>query len=241
MKHKRTMVIFLFLLVFVGEKELVRKEIIKSSHAHSIDQSDGQVLTSFDNSATTNWKTRLVNYDHKLDRDYRPKLKKIDKNHMVDERVYIDLMKMMEDAEKEGLNLIICSSYRDYDRQEALHENKIKRCMEDGLSKDEAIKEARLWVAEAGSSEHQLGLALDIVSKDYQELDEKQEDTEEQKWLMKNSYMYGFILRYPNDKSRITKIGYEPWHYRYVGRDLASYLTKNKLTLEEYMEEKSEL
>ena len=74
--------------------------------------------------------------------------------------------------------------------------------------------EAARWVAKPGTSEHQTGLALDIVAAGYQILDEEQEDTAEQKWLMENSWKYGFILRYPSEKSDITGIGYEPWHYR---------------------------
>lgn len=75
---------------------------------------------------------------------------------------------------------------------------------------------------QAGTSEHQTGLALDIVAAGYQILDEEQEDTAEQKWLMENSWKYGFILRYPSEKSDITGIGYEPWHYRYVGKAAAA-------------------
>jgi len=76
---------------------------------------------------------------------------------------------------------------------------------------------------------------LDIVATSYQMLDEKQEETAEQKWLMKNSYKYGFILRYPKDKSEITGISYEPWHYRYVGKEAAAEITKKGIALEEYL------
>mgnify|MGYP000827952842 CR=1 FL=1 len=72
------------------------------------------------------------------------------------------------------------------------------------------------------------------MAASYQLLDEGQEDTAEQKWLMENSWKYGFILRYPSEKSAITGIGYEPWHYRYVGVDAATFIYENDLTFEEY-------
>ena len=84
-------------------------------------------------------------------------------------------------------------------------------------------------------SEHQTGLALDIVAAGYQILDEEQEDTAEQKWLMENSWKYGFILRYPSEKSDITGIGYEPWHYRYVGKAAAADIYRTGVCLEEYL------
>ena len=91
-------------------------------------------------------------------------------------------------------------------------------------------------MARPGTSEHQLGLALDIVDLDYQQLDTRQEETPEQKWLMENSWKYGFILRYPTDKSNITGIIYEPWHYRYVGKEAAKVIHEKGICLEEYLE-----
>ena len=93
----------------------------------------------------------------------------------------------------------------------------------------------RQYVALPGCSEHQTGLALDIVAAGYQILDEEQEDTAEQKWLMENSWKYGFILRYPSEKSDITGIGYEPWHYRYVGKAAAADIYRTGVCLEEYL------
>jgi len=92
-------------------------------------------------------------------------------------------------------------------------------------------------VALPGTSEHQTGLAVDIVDAGYQSLDEKQERTAVQQWLMKNSWRYGFILRYPNHKSDITGIYYEPWHYRYVGKEAAKEIYEKDICLEEYIKE----
>ena len=106
---------------------------------------------------------------------------------------------------------------------------------EEGLPEEEATEEAGTVVAVPGTSEHQIGLALDIVSSEYMNLDEKQMETEDQQWLMENSWKYGFILRYPLDKSDITGIIFEPWHYRYVGKKAAKEIYEQDITLEEYL------
>ena len=129
----------------------------------------------------------------------------------------------------------ICSSYRTQAKQTYLYNNKITRLRNAGYSKAAALEEAGRWVARPGTSEHQLGLALDIVSSSYQALTKKQEKTAEQKWLMEHCWEYGFILRYPSDKSEITGIGYEPWHYRYVGREVALDVRESGLCFEEYL------
>ena len=86
-----------------------------------------------------------------------------------------------------------------------------------------------------GTSEHQLGLAVDIVDMGYQQLDIEQENTPVQRWLIENSWKYGFVLRYPTEKSEITGIIYEPWHYRYVGKAAAKEMYRKNLCLEEYL------
>lgn len=91
-------------------------------------------------------------------------------------------------------------------------------------------------VAVPGTSEHQTGLAMDIVDVNNQRLDESQESTAVQKWLIEHSLEYGFILRYPTGKSEITGIIYEPWHYRYVGREDAEQIHTLDVCLEEYLE-----
>lgn len=101
---------------------------------------------------------------------------------------------------------------------------------------EDAKLEAGKIVAVPGTSEHQLGLAVDIVDKYNQVLDENQENTAVQKWLMENCWKYGFILRYPNDKSSITGIMYEPWHYRYVGDAAAKEIYQQGICLEEYLD-----
>ena len=153
----------------------------------------------------------------------------------VDSRVYPDLMAMLEAARAQGLSPVVCSSYRTQELQEALYADKIRRLVNQGYTQTEAEAEAGRWVAVPGTSEHQAGLALDIVAQSYPQLDEAQENTPEQQWLMANAHLYGFILRYPEEKSHLTGIGYEPWHYRYVGREAAEAIYGREICLEEYL------
>ncbi|WP_296875504.1 M15 family metallopeptidase [Thomasclavelia sp.] len=177
----------------------------------------------------------LVNYENEVPENWQVNLIAINNNQLVDKRVYDDLMAMLQDGKRAGLELLICSSYRSNEKQMQLYQEKVNEYLNQGYLKDEAENKAAFWVARPGTSEHQLGLAIDIVSKDNQRLDPSQESTVEQQWLMANSYKYGFILRYPTDKSDITKIGYEPWHYRYVGKNHARKIKELDVCLEEYL------
>lgn len=103
-----------------------------------------------------------------------------------------------------------------------------------GYTRNGAEAQAARWVARPGASEHQTGLAVDIVDASYQALDRGQEDTAVQRWLMAHCAEYGFILRYPTGKVERTGVNYEPWHYRYVGVDAARKIMKDGLCLEEY-------
>jgi len=146
------------------------------------------------------------------------------------------LLEMLQACRKAGLQPYIASAYRTHGDQIWLHNNKIQRLIAEGYSEEEAKVLAGTVVAVPGTSEHELGLAFDLVDDSYRNLDEAQENTPVQKWLMENSWKYGFILRYPNDKSEITGIIYEPWHYRYLGKDLAKEVFESGLCLEEYLE-----
>lgn len=182
------------------------------------------------------WNLILINPWNPLPEDFSVNLTELRNGHYIDERAYPDLQAMMDAARAEGLSPIICSSYRTITKQEDLYENKVSYYLSQDYSLEESETEAAKWVARPGTSEHHTGLALDIVSLNYQLLDEEQENTPEQQWLMHNSYKYGFILRYPNDKSKITGIHYEPWHYRYVGKEIAKEIYEQGICLEEYLE-----
>ena len=164
------------------------------------------------------------------------KLTELANGQAIDTRAYPDLQQMMDDCRAAGLSPIICSSYRSVEKQEQLYENKISRLMAEGYSYERAKEEAGKVVAIPGTSEHQTALALDIVDATNQNLDETQESTAVQKWLIEHSWEYGFVLRYPNGKSDITGIIYEQWHYRYVGRKAAREMKERDMCLEEYLE-----
>lgn len=180
----------------------------------------------------------LVNYENTIPENWKVNLVRLNNGQSVDRRIYKDLMDMLQAAKKEGLNPLICSSYRTYEKQEDLYQNKVKKYLNQGYSKAEAFDKAAFWVARPQTSEHQLGLAVDIVSLKNQRLDHQQENTAEQHWLIQNSWKYGFILRYPTNKNNITKVGYEPWHYRYVGKVHAKKIKELGVCLEEYIENK---
>lgn len=183
------------------------------------------------------WKLLLVNADHPLTAEPDISLTELRNDQAIDSRAYPDLQEMMDAARADGLDPVICSSYRTWKEQTALYEQKVSEFAAAGYSRIDAEKAAGQWVAVPGTSEHQLGLALDIVSAGYQHLDEDQERTAEQRWLMENCWRYGFILRYPPSRSEITGIAYEPWHYRYVGRKAAREIYERGICLEEYLEE----
>lgn len=199
----------------------------------------GTELKLAEESEKNQWYLKLVNADNPMTEADVPEVTEetVDtEGYQVDTRIVDALAKMFEDARAEGLNPMICSAFRAWDTQVSLYENKISRVMEEeGIPEEEAAVEAATVVAKPGTSEHQIGLALDIVSHDYQELDDAQMNTPEQKWLMENSWKYGFILRYPVNKSEITGVIFEPWHYRYVGEKAAKEITEQDITLEEYL------
>ena len=180
------------------------------------------------------WNILLVNKQHPIPDDYEFTLGTISGNMKCDERMITPLFDMLRAAKDDGVNLIVCSPYRDMDRQTMLFSNKIKRYMEGGMSYMDAYTTASQAVTVPGSSEHQIGLAVDIITTGYTLLDEGFGDTAAGKWLAENSSRYGFILRYPAGKEEITSIEYEPWHFRYVGTDAASVIADNGLCLEEF-------
>ena len=184
---------------------------------------------------TDSWNLLLVNPWNPLPEDYTFTRKELSNGHAVDERCYPDLQTMMDACRADGLSPLICSSYRSREKQESLFQNKVERLVSQGMSREEATVEAGKTVAVPGTSEHQLGLAVDIVDVNNQLLDSSQESTAVQQWLIAHSWEYGFILRYPNDKSEITGIIYEPWHYRYVGKDAAKGIHEAGVCLEEYL------
>lgn len=186
------------------------------------------------------WRLLLVNKQNSIPDDYEVTLGSIQtmKGTMqCDERIIEDLLLMQQAAKEEGISLEICSPHRDFEYQQMLFNRKIRKYLNLGMSYMEAYQLASQAVMVPGASEHQLGLALDIVTKSYTILDEGFADTPAGKWLAENSCKYGFIVRYPKGKEYITGVEYEPWHFRYVGVDAAMIMTEEGITLEEFWEE----
>ena len=177
-----------------------------------------------------------VNKTNPIPEGYEPDLVIIEKDLRCDRTALEPVRKMLDDAKEEGVDLVISSAYRDKERQEDIFDKKLRQNMLYGYSYAEAYKKTATENSIPGSSEHELGLAFDIVSEDHEKMDEGFADTDAGKWLDKNCYKYGFIIRYPKGKEDITGFIYEPWHIRYVGDEAAKTIFKEQITLEEYLE-----
>lgn len=182
------------------------------------------------------WNILLINKEHPIPEDYEFTLGTIKGSMRCDERIIEPLTQMFAAAKEDGVNLIVCSPYRDMARQEYLFDRKVKTFIRTGMSYVDAYKKASITVTVPGASEHQIGLAVDIISDTYSALDIGFADTSAGQWLAEHSWEYGFILRYPLGKEDITGIQYEPWHFRYVGVDAAKIITEDEITLEEFVE-----
>ena len=184
----------------------------------------------------------LVNVHHPLEDDFDVTTREIKgTGRLFDVRAADRLEKMLDDAARAGYPMYLVSTYRTIDYQKGLYNNKVKEYLNMGYDQRTAESEAAKWVAIPGTSEHNLGLAADIVSSiwynSHSDLTQDFEETEHFKWLYENCADYGFILRFPKGKESITEIVYEPWHYRYVGQEVAHYIMENDLTLEEFWED----
>lgn len=183
---------------------------------------------------SSDWRLVLINKQHPIPVDYDFTLGTFTSGMRCDERVIEDLLLMMQAAKKDGVNLMVRSPYRTSDHQESNFNGRIKDYMRQGLSYMEAYKVTSQVITVPGCSEHEIGLALDITSDTYQPLKQGFAETAGGQWLADHSYEYGFVLRYPEGKEYITSIEYEPWHFRYVGREAASVMKEENLCLEEF-------
>lgn len=182
-----------------------------------------------------NWELVLINPRYPLDQGYNPDLVEIAPDRFVDARIVEDTKQMLSDADGAGLSLYVLSAHRSYDDQKKVFSDTMQELINQGISNFDAYEETKKSVAIPGHSEHASGLAMDITSQNYQELNDTQANTPEFQWLSVNCWKYGFILRYPQDRSNITGITYEPWHYRYVGKTAAKEITEKGITFEEYL------
>ena len=171
------------------------------------------------------WNLALVNRDSGLPEGYRFTLTHSRDGVKVDRRIAAELERMLDAAEAQGFEVHLNAGYRTSDEQRTLFDEKTATFQSTGYDEQTARALAAQWVSPPGTSEHELGLAVDIGTETLALYD----------WLAAESWRYGFIQRYPPDKTALTGVSHEPWHYRYVGVEAARYIMDNDLCLEEYL------
>lgn len=172
----------------------------------------------------SSWEYRLVNAEHSIG-EYAPVLADVEEQKL-DQRIAEPMKEFIAAARDQGLSVFLSSGYRSYYEQEYLFNRKAQQY---------GVDEAAKIVSRPGTSEHQTGLACDITDQYYEVKTESLEETALYQWMSKHCYEYGFIVRYPKDKEEITGIIYEPWHFRYVGKEAAKYMYDHNLCLEEFV------
>lgn len=190
--------------------------------------------------ADNKWAMFLVNKQNPLPKNYDDMIEtelvyEGDKNGYVDKRAAKYAKDMFAAALEDGIDLWVVSSYRTIDYQQQNFDRSVQQRMDNGMTYDDAYADTLREVAMPGESEHNAGLAMDIMSIEYTSMDDAGfENTKAFAWLDEHAAEYGFILRYPKDKEDITEIIYEPWHYRFVGIYYANEIKESGLCLEEY-------
>ena len=181
------------------------------------------------------WNLILVNKDNPVPDDYTVSLTDLSNGKQVDTRIYPALQKMFDDARDSGIDLFVREGYRTREDQQSIMDNRIQEYEAQGYTAEEAEDMAKQYVAIPGTSEHELGISVDINANS-----NISSDDVVYSWLNENAYKYGFIKRYPEDKIDITGINNEPWHYRFVGQEAAKEMKDLGYCLEEYIDYKSQ-
>ena len=196
-----------------------------------------------DENIDNKWAMFLVNKNNPLPQDYDSRIDtrvvfESWREYYLDVRAADYLEDMIAAAKEDGIDLLVVSAYRTIEYQQQNFDKSVQDRIDGGMTEEEAYADTLAEVALPGESEHNAGLALDIMVEEYQNMDDDGfEDTEAFAWLDKHAAEYGFILRYPKGKQEITGIIYEPWHYRFVGLYYANEIKKSGLCLEEYYEQ----
>ena len=211
---KAVVMVYLLLILF----QLIADAYSKLSVTHNISLSE-------------EWNLIVVNRWNVLPEDYSVELTELSNGQKIDSRIYPYLQEMFDAARAEGIYPIVREGYRTAEEQQQILDEKIQIYINQGYSQSRAERTAKEWVALPGTSEHQLGIAVDINADK-----SKCSNEEVYTWLAENAYKYGFVLRYPMGKQEITGTSYEPWHYRYVGEEAALEIYEQGICLEEYYE-----
>ena len=179
----------------------------------------------------------LANAENPLPQDWSIQTEEVQNGYEMDKRAAPAMREMIQAAKEDGVELMLCSAYRSVEKQQQLFDRSQQAYMAQGMSEEEAYAKTATETAIPGTSEHQTGLAADIVTPTYQMLDAGFADTPAGQWLSEHAAEYGFVLRYPQDKQEVTGIIYEPWHYRFVGKTHAKLMKESGLCLEEYLQQ----
>ena len=182
------------------------------------------------------WALVLVNKEHPLPDGYTPQVTEVENDQSTDIRCADSLAQMLADCRAAGYNPLAISGYRTHETQELYFNNTVQMYVNQGMDEASAEAEAATSVAVPGTSEHELGLSVDIGTTANTDINSSQDNDPTQLWLQDNCWKYGYILRYPPEKSDITGIIYESWHYRYVVTTAAKVIHDENLCLEEYLQ-----
>ena len=210
-------IVVVYLLVILYQ--LIGNDYSRLSNTHKIPVSE-------------EWNLIVVNRWNELPEDYSVELTELSNGQKVDSRIYPYLQEMFDAARAEDVYPVVREGYRTAEEQQEILDDKIQSYINQGYSQVKAERTAKEWVALPGTSEHQLGIAVDINADK-----SKCSNEDVYGWLAENAYKYGFVLRYPPGKQKITGTSYEPWHYRYVGEEAAKEIYERGICLEEYFKQ----
>ncbi len=250
MKYLAIITALLIALAFVLTNFVFRN---RDGESAEVSETTGTTVSAVTTSAVTEpeedenidnkWAMFLVNKNNPLPKDYDNMIEtevvfESWREYYLDVRAADYLERMIDDAKEDGIDLLVVSAYRTIEYQQQNFDNSVQDRMDNrGMTYDEAYADTLAEVALPGESEHNAGLALDIMCEEYQSMDDDGfENTDAFRWLNEHAAEYGFILRYPKGKQDVTGIIYEPWHYRFVGLYYANEIKNSGLCLEEYFE-----
>lgn len=224
-RRKRLRIAAIFCILFTAGNMLVRSELPSMLWKMRMVAVKNHTIP-----ASEEWDLLVVNRWNEIPEDYSVTLTELENGQKVDSRIYPYLQEMFDAMRADGIYPIVREGYRTAEEQEEIFDEKVQAYMNEGYSRARAERTAKKWVAVPGTSEHQLGIAVDINA------DKTQSSNEDvYQWLVNNAYKYGFILRYPQGKEDITGTDYEPWHYRYVGVGVAEEIFNTQICFEEYL------
>ena len=221
----------------IEEEQPTQPKEEETQQEESSEEQDTQKLAEEFAQEKQEWYLLLANVDNPLPQDFTVETEVVQNCFEMDARVAQTMRDMIDAAAKDGVDLLVCSAYRSIEKQQTLFDEQVQIYLNQGKSQQEAYDLTASAIAIPGTSEHHTGLAADIVTPTHQTLDPEFADTEAGQWLQEHAWEYGFVLRYPEDKQDVTKIIYESWHYRFVGKTHAKLMKESGLCLEEYLQQ----